>query len=328
MAVVRWWATRAPPAVPSLHRMLGNNEEQGGPHEEPPSILPGERPVAAQDSPASASGGALVGAAVSGGGAPQRGRRKLNLVGSQQLTRAVVESVRQGLQEQFELDDQQLQAAVRSIGVQLFERLRAGAKSVRGVPKDAFLQEVEADRQRIEAAREAAREQLDALLDRLQSSRDEHERRREELERRSREAAQIEDELLTQRIQEVFATSEDSSEVGDLASLRDRITDLALGSVQGQRDQALQAQLEDQQVQIAQFERRISKLTSSLEMTEDELKRVAAAKNIDLGVSSRYRTVQGVSSSDENYETKKELMSSIFQANLELQKGKGKPGGG
>ena len=91
--------------------------------------------------------------------------------------------------------------------------------------------------------------------------------------------------------------------------------------------QALQ-ELADQQVQIAQFERRISKLTSSLEMTEDELKRVAAAKNIDLGVSSRYRTVQGVSSSDENYETKKELMSSIFQANLELQKGKGKPGGG
>lgn len=316
-----------PTRGPSHHRMFGNRKKRGGPPQEPPPILPGVEAPAASGAPAPVEDGALVGAAVGAARPLERGRRKLNLVGSQQLTRAVVESVRQGLQEQFELDDQQLQAAVRSIGVQLFERLRAGSKAVRGVPKDAFLQEVEADRRRIEAAREAAREELDALLDRLQDSREEHERRRQELEQRSRETAEVEDELLARRIQEVFADSADGEGAGDLASLRERITALALGSVQGQRDQALEAQLAEQRVQIAQFERRISKLTSSLEMTEEELKRVAAAKNVDLGVSSRYRGVQGLSSSDENYETKKELMSCIFQANLELQKGKGPSGG-
>jgi hypothetical protein len=302
--------------------MFGSRKTRGGPSQEPPSIQPGAASAGDAAEPAAADGGPLA-TAVGAERTLERGRRKLNLVGSQQLTRAVVEAVRQGLQEQFELDDQQLQAAVRGIGVRLFEQLRAGSKAVRGVPKDAFLQEVEADRRRIEAAREAARKELDELLDRLQGSREEHERRRLELERRSREEGEVEDEQLARRIEAAFAASGDSA---DLAALREKITALALGSVQGQRDQTLEAQLVDQRAQIAQFERRIAKLTSSLEMTEEELKRVAAEKNIDLGVSSRFRSVQGLSSSDEKYETKKELMSCIFQANLELQKGKGKSG--
>ena len=64
---------------------------------------------------------------------------------------------------------------------------------------------------------------------------------------------------------------------------------------------------------------RIAKLTQSLQMTEEEMRRVAAAKNIDLGVASIYRSVQGLDGGDAQFERKKELMSDIFAANLELK---------
>ena len=44
---------------------------------------------------------------------------------------------------------------------------------------------------------------------------------------------------------------------------------------------------------------------------------------MEVGVSSVYREVQGLSSDDINYQRKKELVYEIFRANLELQKGTG-----
>lgn len=249
--------------------------------------------------------------------------RKLNLVGSSQITRAVAEAVRRGLSQQFVITETQLEGAVKAVGTELLKRLKANSKSVRGLPKDAFLKEVRADKKRIEAEREAARRQLDVMLEKLKSSHDEVDRREEELVRESREVGQVQDEALTVKIQEIF----ESLQAGeDIETIRQKITELALGSLQGERDKSIEAQLSDHRNEVENFERRIAKLTHSLELTEDELKRIAAAKNIELGVGSIYRTVQGLNSSDDNYETKKELMSSIFAANLELQKGHAEAG--
>lgn len=310
--------------------MFGSKNNNEGADHEPPAIDPGDEIVpefGTTPVPANAFANPEALAAATAEPAPRpsteetmrKESRKLNLVGSSQLARAVAESVRRGLEEQFVLEEHQLEAAVRSIGKQLLERLKAKAKSVRGLPKDAFLKEVEADRARIEAAKEAARKELDVMLEQLKGSQDAHERRRTELEAESKANAEVEDDLLAKRIQEIFAGSGDGA---DMAAIREKITALALGTVQDHRDETMEAQLAEQRTKIERFERRISKLTSSLEMTEDELKRIAAAKNIDLGVSSIYRNVQGLSSSDDDYETKKELMSCIFQANLDLQKGK------
>ena len=73
------------------------------------------------------------------------------------------------------------------------------------------------------------------------------------------------------------------------------------------------------QRQIDKLERRVSKLTESLGMTEAELKRVAAMKNIDLGIASIYRSVQGLTAGDDQFEAKQEMMKSIFEANLALR---------
>jgi Mrp family chromosome partitioning ATPase len=74
-----------------------------------------------------------------------------------------------------------------------------------------------------------------------------------------------------------------------------------------------------EQRKIAILERRIVKLTAALAQTEEALRRIAKMKNIDLGVASIYRCVQGLSDEETFVQLKKDLMKRIFQANLELK---------
>jgi diguanylate cyclase (GGDEF)-like protein len=72
--------------------------------------------------------------------------------------------------------------------------------------------------------------------------------------------------------------------------------------------------------EVELLQRRLSKLQNQLGMTEEELKRVAKMKNIDLGVHSIYRSVQGLSDDEGQAELKRAMMSSIFEANVQLKK--------
>ncbi len=67
------------------------------------------------------------------------------------------------------------------------------------------------------------------------------------------------------------------------------------------------------------LERRIAKLMLLLERTESDLRAMASAKNVDVGVASLYRGVQGLSSEEDAQAFKRTLMEEIFQANLELK---------
>lgn len=73
------------------------------------------------------------------------------------------------------------------------------------------------------------------------------------------------------------------------------------------------------QREIDMLRRRVSKLTSSLGSTEREIQRLRRLKTSDDGVASIYRDVQGLEVDDERGEMKRELMSRIFEANLDLQ---------
>ncbi len=73
------------------------------------------------------------------------------------------------------------------------------------------------------------------------------------------------------------------------------------------------------QKQIENLERRVAKLTESLSATESALKQIAAAKNIDLGVASIFRNVQGLTLEDALYEAKREMLKNIFEANVALR---------
>jgi GGDEF domain-containing protein len=85
------------------------------------------------------------------------------------------------------------------------------------------------------------------------------------------------------------------------------------------RESSTASRMIESQRTIENLERRVTKLTESLGITEAELKRVAAMKNIDLGMASIYRNVQGLSSDEANAEQKKEMLKNIFEANVTLR---------
>jgi Mrp family chromosome partitioning ATPase len=68
------------------------------------------------------------------------------------------------------------------------------------------------------------------------------------------------------------------------------------------------------------LERRIAKLTSLLAMAEQNLQHMAMIKNVDPGIASIYRGIQGLSPEEEALAFKRDLMQKIFQANVELKK--------
>jgi hypothetical protein len=55
-----------------------------------------------------------------------------------------------------------------------------------------------------------------------------------------------------------------------------------------------------------------------LEATEEELGRLVQEKSADPGIASIYRSVQGIEPGERNYEKKRELLTVIYRANVEL----------
>jgi len=68
------------------------------------------------------------------------------------------------------------------------------------------------------------------------------------------------------------------------------------------------------------LERRITKLKELLDTTESELVRIARMKGVEGGVASIYRTVQGLSFEESDYGRKKEMLTLLFEANVQLRK--------
>lgn len=71
--------------------------------------------------------------------------------------------------------------------------------------------------------------------------------------------------------------------------------------------------------QVSLLERRLNKVSHSLEASETALRRNATPDPTDSGVASIYRTVQGLTDVEGDVELKKKMMSKIFEANLELK---------
>jgi len=83
-------------------------------------------------------------------------------------------------------------------------------------------------------------------------------------------------------------------------------------------------ELGERERQIEMLERRVRKLTDSLDKTEGELKRIASMKSIDTGIASIYDFVQGLDMSEGNAEQKMEMLTNIFESNFVFQKGESK----
>jgi hypothetical protein len=77
---------------------------------------------------------------------------------------------------------------------------------------------------------------------------------------------------------------------------------------------------DERDARIDVLERRIGKLVRALEDAEAALTRLAQLKDVDLGIASLYRTVQGLSAGESAIEAKRRMMADIFEANVRLQK--------
>lgn len=132
--------------------------------------------------------------------------------------------------------------------------------------------------------------------------------------------ARIEGEnaALAQRFREAFAVVKAGG--GSVDQLAEAALALLLEFADKERKATIAATEAARDREIDLLQRRIAKLTTSLEESEKRMAQLAALKNIDPGISSIYRDVQGLDASDALYERKSALMADIFKANLALQK--------
>jgi hypothetical protein len=163
--------------------------------------------------------------------------------------------------------------------------------------------------------------EVETELDRLKSELDEQLKEIADIQAKVFADGETEDEAwgkaLVLKVLEVFDREPDQNE--GVVRLQKEVVALLKHELAEFNRSTSAMQLIEAQSTIEQLERRVNKLTSSLGRTEEELKRVAAMKDIDVGVASIYRTVQGLSSADDQFEAKKEMLKNIFEANVALR---------
>ncbi len=119
------------------------------------------------------------------------------------------------------------------------------------------------------------------------------------------------------QIQSLFANAKGADDPGLVAKVQELVVKL----VTEQRHEVEIAQAAARDREIHNLQRRLKKLNDSLEFTEQKLDEVSRMKNVEEGVASVYRDVQGLKGGGQEVERKKELMAGLFAANMKLQKG-------
>ncbi len=100
--------------------------------------------------------------------------------------------------------------------------------------------------------------------------------------------------------------------------LKDVISDLH-GLIELRSTELIQEERAGFDKEIEKLERRISKLVGSVESMEKALDQLARTKDLETGIASIYRTVQGLSSDEQGVDQKRLMMAAMFAANVELR---------
>ncbi|GAB4156871.1 MAG: hypothetical protein Fur0037_25050 [Planctomycetota bacterium] len=235
----------------------------------------------------------------------KKGVQNVNVLGIDRIIQLVEEAVHRSLKSRLVGMDRE--AVAESTKAEFLKLLRSK-------------EDLEREKSELERLKERAEEEVDALRRELERQRKALQIRLEQddLELQTRYAG--EDAAIAAKVTETLRALAASSEQPALSDARDKILELVMSVISDERREAenARAALKDREVDILQ--RRIRKLGESLEQTERRLKEVSAMKDIDQGISSIYREVQGLSASDPRAERKREMMAEIFRANLQLQK--------
>jgi GGDEF domain-containing protein len=169
---------------------------------------------------------------------------------------------------------------------------------------------------RVVQAREVERE-LDKLRDEVDGQIQEIQEFQEKLFADLGGTEEVWGNQLVSKVIDLFQREPDKSE--GVLRVEKEVIALLKSELAAWRETSTASRMIESQKTIEQLERRVSKLTESLGLTEAELKRVAQMKNIDLGLASIYRTVQGLSADEGNAEQKREMLKNVFEANIALR---------
>ncbi len=101
-------------------------------------------------------------------------------------------------------------------------------------------------------------------------------------------------------------------------ALEERVLTLAREWTEEALSKALAESHKAHSSEVDTMQRRIDKLSRALEDAQGELVRVQAGQEIDPGVASAFRTVQGLRDSN-GTSAKRDMLSQLFEANLELR---------
>ena len=107
------------------------------------------------------------------------------------------------------------------------------------------------------------------------------------------------------------------------SALEREVIQLAVRELRRERGNSERERLRHHQDEISVLERRIGKLTGLLAETEGNLVRAQRTGKPVEGIASEYDGVQGLSGDEEFHEKKSELMTAIFEANMQMREAVG-----
>jgi hypothetical protein len=180
-------------------------------------------------------------------------------------------------------------------------------------------EDLQRQKSEVEQQRERAEDEVDQLRRELAQQNQELQLKLEQDALDLATRYQGENAAIARKVAEVLQTLALSGGA-KLSDVESRVMELVMNVVSGERQEAESARRALRDREVDNLQRRIKKLSDTLVGTEQRLQQVAAMKQVDAGISSVYRDVQGVAVGDGQAEKKKDLMSEIFKANLKLQK--------
>jgi prefoldin subunit 5 len=229
----------------------------------------------------------------------KQGVNKVNVLGVDRIAMLIQEAVKKSLR---------------------FRLLALDREEVASATKEEFLrllksnEDLEKQHDELKSLKDQAEAQIDEL--RLELSKQQSRLEEKLASAASAERFEGEDRDIAERITQLIRGLTESGKTEEVPS---RVLEFVMSIVGDERRATREAREAVRDKEVAVLQRRIEKLSASLEQTEHRLSEVTAIKHLDQGISSVYRKVQGLDLEDRAYEAKTALMSSIFEANVRLQ---------
>lgn len=212
-------------------------------------------------------------------------------------------------------------------GEQVSESERARLESEAKKEFDALLKEhnkVKAEKSEVDRLNETLKAELEASMAKLQEENERHAKAGQaefsmtSFDQMETHIRDIFKRLVNEETRSALALHGPQALPG-LEALDKAISEMLSDLIERERDKAINEEQEAHKRRVEILEARIRKLNTALTDTEGALKKVAAMKQIDLGVASIYGDFQGLNMDDANFEKKSELLKTIFLENMELQ---------